>query len=64
MLQQHLSIPFLIRRMKDCFALRSTLDGLLQIIKKEGVPTLWRGLDLNLLVGVPVVRFPHPLTSA
>ena len=40
---------------KLCF--RSTLDGLLQIIRKEGVPVLYRGMDLNLMVGVPMVRF-------
>ena len=35
---------------------RSTLDGLLQIIRKEGFPVLYRGMDLNLMVGVPMVR--------
>ena len=34
---------------------RSTLDGLLQIVRKEGVRVLYRGMDLNLLVGVPMV---------
>lgn len=34
---------------------RSTLDGLLKIIKHEGYRVLYRGMDLNLIVGVPMV---------
>ena len=35
---------------------RSTIDGLVKIVRNEGVRVLYRGMDLNLLVGVPMVR--------
>lgn len=34
---------------------RSTLDGLVKIGRSEGVKVLYRGIDMNLLVGVPMV---------
>lgn len=37
------------------FCHRSTLDGLLKIVRNEGVRVLYRGMDINLLVGVPMV---------
>ncbi len=40
-----------------CAVCRSTLDGLMKITRTEGYRVLYRGMDLNLLVGVPMVSF-------
>ncbi|CAI5757889.1 unnamed protein product [Candida verbasci] len=38
---------------ENCTKITSTFQGFSQIIKNEGISTLWRGLSLTLLMGVP-----------